>query len=67
MLKSTRPKVLIVTELGEDVLGNDELDLRVFKQMLSEETTINVLEQFSDIRILSLAACKKNLFNKARH
>jgi hypothetical protein len=54
-----------VTELGEDVLGNDKLNLRVFKQMLSKETTMDVLEQFLDIQILSLAARKKNLFNKA--
>ena len=56
-----------MTEPEEDVLGNDKSDLRIFKQMLSEETTIDVLEQFSDIRILSLAARKKNLFNKARY
>jgi len=35
--------------------------------MLSEETTIDVLEQFLDIRILSLVARNKNLLNKARH
>jgi hypothetical protein len=65
--KSTRPKVLIVTEREEDVQGDDESDLRAFKQMLSEETTMDVSEQFSDIRILSLAARNKNLSNKARH
>ena len=65
--KSTRPKVLIVTERGEDAPGDDESDLRGFKQMLSEETTMDVSEQFSDIRLLSLAASKKNLSNKARH
>ncbi len=47
--KSTYPKVLIVTERGADTLGNDESDLRDFKWMLSKETTIDVLEQFSDI------------------
>jgi hypothetical protein len=65
--KSTRPKVLIVTERGEDAPGDDESDLMVFKRMLSEETTMDVSEQFSDIRLLSLAARKKNLSNKARH
>jgi hypothetical protein len=65
--KSTRPKVLIVTERGEGVLGDDESDLRDFKRMLSEETTMDVAEQFSDIRLLSLAAREKNLSNKARH
>jgi hypothetical protein len=65
--KSTRPKVLIVTERGEDVQGDDESDLRVFKQMLSEETTMDVSERFSDIRLLSLAARKRDLSNKARH
>jgi hypothetical protein len=35
--------------------------------MLSEETTINVLEQFLDIRILNLVAYNKNLLNKARY
>jgi hypothetical protein len=58
---------LIVTERGEDVQGDDESDLRAFKQMLSEETTMDVSEQFSDIRLLSLAARKKDLSNKARH
>jgi hypothetical protein len=65
--KSTCPKVLIVTERREEVLANNKSDLRVFKRMLGKETTMDVLEQFSDIRILSLAACKKNLSNKARH
>ena len=65
--KSTRPKVLIVTERGEDAPGDDESDLRDFKRMLSEETTMDVSEQFSDIRLLSLAAREKNLSNKARH
>jgi hypothetical protein len=51
--KATRPKVLIVTERG-DALGDDESDLNTFKQMLSEETTMDVSEQFSDIRLLSL-------------
>jgi hypothetical protein len=54
-----------MTEQREDVLANNKLDLRVFKQMLSKETTIDVLEQFLNIRLLSLAACKRNLFNKA--
>ena len=35
--------------------------------MLSKETTIDVLKQFLDIRILSLVACSKNLLNKARY
>jgi hypothetical protein len=65
--KSTRPKVLIVTERDEDAEGDDESDLRTFMQMLSEETTMDVSEQFSDIRVLSLAARSKNLSNKARH
>jgi hypothetical protein len=56
-----------VTTRGGDALGNDELDLRDFKRMLSEETTMDVLEQFLDIRLLSLVACKKNLSNKARY
>jgi hypothetical protein len=64
--KSTRPKVLIVTERGEDVPGDDVSDLRAFKQMLSEETTVDVSEHFSDIRLLSLAT-RKTLSNKARH
>ncbi|OBT56258.1 hypothetical protein VE04_05114 [Pseudogymnoascus sp. 24MN13] len=64
--KSTRPKVLIVTE--RDVAhGNDESDLVAFKRMLSNETTIDFSEQFSDIQILGLASRKKNLSNKARH
>jgi hypothetical protein len=65
--KSTRPKVLIVTERGKDVIGNDESDLRVLKQMLSEETTMDVSEQFSDIRLLSLPTRKRDLSNKARY
>jgi hypothetical protein len=65
--RSTRPKVLIVTERGKDVQGDDESDLRVFKQMLSEETTMDVSEQFSDIRLLSLPTRKRDLSNKARH
>jgi len=65
--KSTRPKVLIVIERDEDVYGDDESASRAFKQMLSEETTMDVSEQFSDIRILSLAAHNKDLSNKARH
>jgi hypothetical protein len=56
-----------MTEQREDVLANNKLDLRVFKQMLSKETTIDVSEQFLDIWLLSLAACKRNLFNKARY
>jgi hypothetical protein len=65
--KSTRPKVLIVTQRREDAIGDDKTDLRVFKQMLNEETTLDVLEQFSGIHFLSLAARKKDLSNKARH
>jgi hypothetical protein len=56
-----------MTKQREDVLGDNELDLRVFKQMLSKETIIDVLEQFLDIRLLSLVACKRNLFNKSRY
>ena len=65
--KSTRPKVLIVAERGEDVPGDDESDLKAFKRMLSEETTMDASEQFSDIQLLSLAPHKKGLSNKARH
>jgi len=65
--RSTRPKVLIVAERNEDVQGDDKSDSRAFRQMLSEETTMDISEQFSDIRILSLAARNKNLSNKARH
>ena len=65
--KSTRPKVVIVIERDGDYHDNDESASRVFKQMLSEETTIDVSEQFSDIRILSLEAPSKNLSNKSRH
>ncbi|KFY80531.1 hypothetical protein V499_00606 [Pseudogymnoascus sp. VKM F-103] len=64
--KSTRPKVLIVTE-RDDAHSNDESDLVAFKRMLSNETTIDFSEQFSDIQILGLASRKKNLSNKARH
>jgi hypothetical protein len=64
--KSTRPKVLIVTEREGDALGDDESDLKTFKQMLSDETTMDVSEQFSDIRLLSLPS-RKNLSNKSRH
>ena len=56
-----------MTERGEDFTGDDESDLRDFKRMLSEETTMDVSEQFSDIRLLSLAARKKDLSNRARH
>ncbi|KAH8587298.1 hypothetical protein B0O99DRAFT_527023 [Bisporella sp. PMI_857] len=65
--KSTRPKVLVVIGRGEDVQGNDESDSRAFRRMLSDETTIDVSEQFSDIRILSLSARDRSLSNKARH
>jgi hypothetical protein len=56
-----------VTKQGEDVLGNNKSNLRVFKQMLSKETMIDVLEQFLDIWLLSLVAYKRNLFNKSRY
>ena len=56
-----------MTERGEDFIDDDESDLRDFKRMLSEETTMDVSEQFSDIRLLSLAARKKDLSNRARH
>lgn len=65
--KSTRPKVLIVIERDKDVYSDDKSASRAFKQMLSEETTIDVLKQFLDIRILSLVARNKDLSNKARH
>jgi len=65
--KSTRPKVVIVIERDRDDHNKDESASRAFKQMLSEETTIDVSEQFSDIRILSLEAHSKNLSNKSRH
>lgn len=64
---STRPKVVIVMERDGDYYEDDESASRAFKQMLSEETTIEVSEQFSDIRILSLEANSKNLSNKSRH
>jgi hypothetical protein len=38
-----------VTKRGKDVLSDNELNLRVFKQMLSKETIMDVLEQFLDI------------------
>jgi hypothetical protein len=62
--KSTRPKVLIITERDKDTESNNKSDLRIFMQILSEETTIDISEQFSDIRVLSLATCSKNLSNK---
>jgi hypothetical protein len=64
--RATRPKILIVTE-RTNAKKDDESDLNVFKRMLRKETTMDVFEQFSDIRILSLAAHNKNLSNKARH
>lgn len=64
--KSTRPKVLIVTE-RDDAHSNDESDLMAFKRMLSNETTMDFSEQFSEIQILGLASRNKNLSNKARH
>jgi hypothetical protein len=64
--KSTRPKVLIVTE-RDDAHNNNESDLKAFKRMLSNETTMDVSEQFSDIQVLGLASRSKNLSNKARH
>ncbi|KAH6704320.1 patatin-like phospholipase-like protein [Leptodontidium sp. MPI-SDFR-AT-0119] len=65
--KSTRPKVLIVIERGGNFHGDDESASISFKQMLSEETTIDVSDQFSDIRVLSLAARNTDLSNRARH
>ena len=65
--KSTRPKVLIVVERDKDVHSDDEAASRTFKQMLSEETTVDVSEHFSDIRILSLEAHSKSLSNRSRH
>jgi len=61
---ATRPKVLIVLERDE---GDDESDSTAFRWMLSEETTIDVSEQFSDIQILSITTRNKALSNKARH
>lgn len=66
LLRATRPKLLIVTE-RTNVKEDDESDLNVFKRMLRKETTMDVFEQFLDIRILSLAARNKNLSYKARH
>jgi hypothetical protein len=65
--RSTRPKVLIVTERGVGDPGDDESDLRDFTRMLSEETTMDITEQFSGIRVLGLATRNKNLSNKSRH
>ncbi|KAH7363976.1 patatin-like phospholipase-like protein [Rhexocercosporidium sp. MPI-PUGE-AT-0058] len=65
--KSTRPKVLVVVERGGEFHGDDESASISFKQMLSEETTIDIADQFSDIRILSLAARNTDLSNRARH
>lgn len=64
--RSTRAKILIVTERAEDVPGDDESDLKVFNRILRDETTMDVSEQFSEIRILGLSR-KKSLSNKARH
>jgi hypothetical protein len=47
--KSTCLKVLIITKQKKDVLGDNKSDLKVFKQMLSKKTTINVSEQFLNI------------------
>ena len=65
--KSTRPKVLIVVERSGNFHGDDDSASVSFKQMLSEETTIDVSDHFSDIRILSLAARDTDLSNGARH
>jgi hypothetical protein len=65
--RSTRPKVLVVTERGVGDPGDDESDLRDFTRMLSEETTMDITDQFSGIRVLGLAARNKNLSNKSRH
>lgn len=64
--KETRPKLLIVTE-RINAQGDDESDLNLFKRMLRKETTIDILEYFSDIHVFSLAAHKRNLSNKSRH
>ena len=61
------PKVLIVIKRDKDVYSDNKSALRAFKQMLSDKTTIDVLEQFLNIRILSLAAYNKDLSNKARY
>lgn len=65
--RSTRPKLLIVTERGVGDPGDDESDLREFTRLLSEETTMDIGEQFSGIRVLGLVALNKNLSNKSRH
>lgn len=65
--KSTRPKVLIVVERSGNFHGDDESASVSFKQMLSEETTIDVSDHFSDIQVLSLAARDTDLSNRARH
>ncbi|KAH8800879.1 acyl transferase/acyl hydrolase/lysophospholipase [Xylogone sp. PMI_703] len=65
--KTTLPKLLIITEPRYRTVGDDDSDLITFTKMLREETTININEHFSDIRLLSLSPQKENLSNKARH
>lgn len=65
--ESTRPKIIIVIERDGDDYNGDELASSAFKQMLSEETTIDISKQFSEIKVLSLEAYSKNLSNKSRH
>jgi hypothetical protein len=65
--KSICLKVLIMIKQREDALDDDKSDLKIFKQMLSKETIIDISEQFSDIWILSLTICKRNLSNKAHY
>jgi hypothetical protein len=65
--RSTRPRVLVVTERVAGDPGDDESDLRDFTRMLGEETTMDISEQFSGIRVLGLAALNKDLSNRSRH
>jgi hypothetical protein len=44
-----RLKVLIIIKQDKDIYSNDKLALRAFKQMLSKEIIIDILEQFLDI------------------
>ena len=60
--KATRPSILIVTEQGQA----EEATLSEFKQMLTEETTIDASEQFSDVQVLGLLPRGK-ISSKGRH
>jgi hypothetical protein len=61
--KATRPIVLIVTE--QDETGH-EAAIDEFRQLLTEETTIDTSEQFSNIHILGLLPRGK-ISNRGRH